>query len=125
MSSSSTNPPSEPVARPSIHVLVVDDSAVVRQALSAILTQEPDIRVTVAQDPIFALQKMATNRPDLILLDLEMPRMDGITFLRKVMKEHPLPVVICSSLAARGTEIAMRALEERSEERRVGKECRL
>ncbi|HJV37756.1 MAG TPA: chemotaxis response regulator protein-glutamate methylesterase [Geothrix sp.] len=95
-----------------IQVLVVDDSAVVRQALTAILGQERDMRVVTAQDPIFALQKMQTLRPDVIVLDLEMPRMDGITFLRRLMKDDPLPVVICSSLAARGAEAAMLALEE-------------
>lgn len=97
---------------PPIQVLVVDDSAVVRQALTAILGQERDMRVVTAQDPIFALQKMQTLRPDVIVLDLEMPRMDGITFLRRLMKDDPLPVVICSSLAARGAEAAMLALEE-------------
>jgi len=98
--------------QPPIQVLVVDDSAVVRQALTAILGQERDMRVVTAQDPIFALQKMQTLRPDVIVLDLEMPRMDGITFLRRLMEEDPLPVVICSSLAARGAETAMLALEE-------------
>jgi two-component system chemotaxis response regulator CheB len=95
-----------------IQVLVVDDSAVVRQALTAILGQEKDMRVVTAADPIFALQKMQTLRPDVIVLDLEMPRMDGITFLRRLMKDDPIPVVICSSLAARGAEAAMLALEE-------------
>jgi len=95
-----------------IQVLVVDDSAVVRQALTAILEQEKDMRVVTAADPIFALQKMQTLRPDVIVLDLEMPRMDGITFLRRLMKDDPIPVVICSSLAARGAEAAMLALEE-------------
>lgn len=95
-----------------IQVLVVDDSAVVRQALTAILEQEKDMRVVTAADPIFALQKMQTLRPDVIVLDLEMPRMDGITFLRRLMKEDPIPVVICSSLATHGAEAAMLALEE-------------
>ena len=95
-----------------IQVLVVDDSAVVRQALTSILGGERDMRVVTAQDPIFALQKMQAARPDVIVLDLEMPRMDGITFLRRLMAEDPLPVVICSSLAARGAEAAMLALEE-------------
>ena len=95
-----------------LSVLVVDDSAVVRQAATAILSQDPGIVVTVAADPYIALDKMGRSRPDVILLDLEMPRMDGLTFLRKIMTEDPIPVVVCSGLAARGTAIAIRALEE-------------
>jgi len=95
-----------------LSVLVVDDSAVVRQAATAILSQDPGMVVTVAADPYIALDKMGRSRPDVILLDLEMPRMDGLTFLRKIMTEDPIPVVVCSSLAARGTAIAIRALEE-------------
>ena len=95
-----------------LSVLVVDDSAVVRQAATAVLSQDPGIVVTVAADPYIALEKMGKSRPDVILLDLEMPRMDGLTFLRKIMAEDPLPVVVCSGLAARGTEMAIRALEE-------------
>ena len=95
-----------------LSVLVVDDSAVVRQAATAILSQDPGIVVTVAADPYIALDKMGRSRPDVILLDLEMPRMDGLTFLLKIMAEDPIPVVVCSGLAARGTEAAMRALED-------------
>jgi two-component system chemotaxis response regulator CheB len=95
-----------------LSVLVVDDSAVVRQAVTAVLSQDPGIVVTVAADPYIALDKMGRARPDVILLDLEMPRMDGLTFLRKIMTEDPIPVVVCSGLAARGTAIAIRALEE-------------
>jgi len=95
-----------------LSVLVVDDSAVVRQAATAILSQDPGIVVTVAADPYIALDKMGRSRPDVILLDLEMPRMDGLTFLRKIMAEDPIPVVVCSGLAARGTDAAIRALEE-------------
>lgn len=95
-----------------LHVLVVDDSAVVRETLSAILSQESDMTVQVASDPLIAIQKMHRQRPDVILLDLEMPRMDGLTFLRKVMAESPIPVVICSSLTQPGSDLAMRALEE-------------
>jgi two-component system chemotaxis response regulator CheB len=95
-----------------LSVLVVDDSAVVRQAATAILSQDPGIVVTVAADPYIALDKMGRSRPDVILLDLEMPRMDGLTFLRKIMADDPIPVVVCSGLAARGTETALRALEE-------------
>lgn len=94
-----------------VNVLIVDDSAVIRQVLGGILTRE-GMHVTVAQDPLFALQKMADGLPDVIVLDLEMPRMDGLTFLRKVMAEHPVPVVVCSSLAERGSAVALQALEE-------------
>lgn len=100
------------MSRRVLSVLVVDDSAVVRQAVTAVLSQDPGIVVTVAADPYIALGKMGRSRPDVILLDLEMPRMDGMTFLRKIMAEDPIPVVVCSGLAARGTETAIRALEE-------------
>ncbi len=95
-----------------IRVLVVDDSAVVRQVLEAVLSQEPDLSVMVAADPLIAQQKMARCRPDVIVLDLEMPRMDGLAFLRKIMATDPIPTVICSGVAGRGTQAALRALEE-------------
>lgn len=95
-----------------LNVLVVDDSAVVRQTLSAILGQEPDFHVSAAADPIIAQGKMARERPDVIVLDLEMPRMDGLTFLRGLMATDPIPVVVCSGLTVAGAEHAMRALEE-------------
>lgn len=96
-----------------LRVLVVDDSAVTREAVSAILSKQRNVRVDTASDPIIALQKMAVVRPDVIVLDLEMPRMDGITFLRRLMTDpEPVPVVICSSLAVNGSEAAVRALEE-------------
>jgi two-component system, chemotaxis family, protein-glutamate methylesterase/glutaminase len=95
-----------------IQVLVVDDSAVVRQVMQAVLSQESDMEVTVAADPIIALHKMKQVRPHVIILDLEMPQMDGLTFLRKVMAEDPIPTLICSSVAGRGTVAAIRALEE-------------
>jgi two-component system, chemotaxis family, protein-glutamate methylesterase/glutaminase len=94
-----------------IRVLVVDDSAVVRQALSRILGRA-GMHVDSASDPILAHEKMRRARPDVIVLDVEMPRMDGLTFLRMVMREHPLPVVICSGLAGAGTDVALAALEE-------------
>jgi two-component system chemotaxis response regulator CheB len=95
----------------SIKVMVVDDSAVVRQALSAILGKEHGIQVIgLAMDPIFAMEKMAKDWPDVILLDVEMPRMDGITFLRKIMAERPTPVIICSSLTAKGAETTLQAM---------------
>jgi two-component system chemotaxis response regulator CheB len=95
-----------------IQVLVVDDSAVVRQVMQAVLSQESDMEVTVAADPLIALHKMKQVRPHVIILDLEMPQMDGLTFLRKVMAEDPIPTLICSSVAGRGTVAAIRALEE-------------
>jgi two-component system, chemotaxis family, protein-glutamate methylesterase/glutaminase len=95
-----------------IQLLVVDDSAVMRQTMIAICRRARGIEVTVAADPLIALSKIAKQRPDVVLLDIEMPRMDGLTFLRKIMAEDPLPVVVCSALAARGTEVSIRALEE-------------
>ena len=94
-----------------VKVLIVDDSAVVRQALAAILAKDRGIRVIgQAMDPIFAMEKMAKEWPDVILLDVEMPRMDGLTFLRKIMAERPTPVIICSSLTAKGAETTVQAL---------------
>ncbi|HMW47107.1 MAG TPA: chemotaxis response regulator protein-glutamate methylesterase [Cellvibrionaceae bacterium] len=94
-----------------IEVLVVDDSAVMRQVLREILNEAPDINVyAAAPDPIFALQKMQGQWPDVIVLDIEMPRMDGLTFLRKIMAERPTPIIICSSLAKKGTELSLQAL---------------
>lgn len=94
-----------------IKVLLVDDSAVVRQVLQAVLDQEPDIHVIgAASDPIFAMEKLTREWPDVIVLDVEMPRMDGITFLKKIMAEHPTPVVICSTLTEKGAETTMQAL---------------
>lgn len=93
-------------------VLVVDDSAVVRQSLKSIIESDPELEVLgTAADPFFAAQKIAETVPDVITLDVEMPRMDGLTFLRKVMSQHPIPVVIISSLTERGTQTGMRALE--------------
>jgi len=92
-------------------VMVVDDSAVVRQVISGALAKERSIEVLASvADPIFAMQRMRANWPDVIVLDLEMPRMDGITFLRKIMSERPTPVVICSSLTVAGAETTMQAL---------------
>ena len=94
-----------------LKVLVVDDSATVRQVLVAVLSEKHGFRVTVAADPLIAIEKMKKSLPDVILLDLEMPRMDGMTFLRKIMGENPLPVVICSGLTGPNTDAAIRALE--------------
>ncbi|MFA7279649.1 MAG: chemotaxis response regulator protein-glutamate methylesterase [Sterolibacterium sp.] len=94
-----------------IRVMIVDDSAVVRQVIRENLDREADIEVIgAAADPLFALERMKNDWPDVITLDVEMPRMDGITFLRKIMSEHPTPVVICSSLAEKGAETTMEAL---------------
>lgn len=94
-----------------IKVLLVDDSAVVRQVLMGILNSQSDIQVTgAASDPLFAMEKLAREWPDVIVLDVEMPRMDGITFLKKIMAEHPVPVVICSSLTEKGAETSLQAL---------------
>ncbi|MFA7316662.1 MAG: chemotaxis response regulator protein-glutamate methylesterase [Sulfuricella sp.] len=95
-----------------IKVLIVDDSAVVRQVVQAILEREPDVEVIgAASDPIFAIERMNKQWPDVIVLDIEMPRMDGITFLKKIMAEYPTPVVICSTLAEKGAATTMQALE--------------
>jgi two-component system chemotaxis response regulator CheB len=94
-----------------VRVMIVDDSATVRQVLSAVLAEAPDIEVmAVASDPLFALDKMQRDWPDVLLLDVEMPRMDGITFLKKIMAMRPTPVVICSTLTEAGTATAMEAL---------------
>lgn len=94
-----------------VRVLIVDDSAVVRQVLTELLSQDAGIEVIgVAADPIFAMEKMRRQWPDVIVLDVEMPRMDGITFLKKLMAERPTPVVICSTLTGRGAETTMQAL---------------
>ncbi len=95
-----------------IKVLVVDDSSLVRQTLSDVLSSDPAIEVmATAIDPLAAAEKIKTQIPDVIVLDIEMPRMDGITFLQKIMTQHPMPVVICSSLVEKGSETALRALD--------------
>lgn len=95
-----------------IRVFIVDDSAVVRQVLTGLLERDPGIRVIgSAADPLFAQQKMAAGWPDVIVLDVEMPRMDGITFLKKLMAERPTPVVICSTLTEQGAETTVAALQ--------------
>ena len=95
-----------------IKVLIVDDSATVRQTLTAVLESDPEIEVVgVASDPFVAARKIAECIPDVITLDVEMPRMDGITFLRKLMSQHPIPVVMCSSLIESGSATLQQALE--------------
>ena len=95
-----------------IRVLIVDDSAVVRQTLREVLSSDPEIEVmATAGDPFVAAERIAEQVPDVITLDIEMPRMDGLTFLKKLMNQHPIPVVICSSLAVEGAQSTFRALE--------------
>lgn len=95
-----------------IKVLIVDDSAVVRQTMADILSSDREIEVmATASDPFVAADKIRQEVPDVITLDVEMPRMDGITFLQKIMSQHPIPVVMCSSLTESGSETAMKALE--------------
>jgi two-component system chemotaxis response regulator CheB len=95
-----------------LHVLVVDDSAVVREAMTAVLTTAADITVATAADPIIARHRIAAARPDVILLDLAMPREDGLSFLRSLMASDPIPVVICSSHSTAGSQVALEALRE-------------
>src|SRR5262249_46710465 len=79
---------------------------------STVLSKDPGLHITVAADPIIAMEKMKRKRPDVILLDLQMPRMDGFTFLRQLMERDPIPVVVCSSAGGHGTHSALRALQE-------------
>jgi two-component system chemotaxis response regulator CheB len=100
------------MSKPRIRVLIVDDSAVVRQTLAEVLSGDPAIEVIgTASDPFVAAERMREQVPDVITLDIEMPRMDGLTFLRKIMSQHPIPVVICSSLAEEGAQTTLKALE--------------
>ena len=95
-----------------VRVLIVDDSASVRQTLTAVLEADPAIEVIgAASDPFMAAKRIQEDLPDVITLDVEMPRMDGITFLRKIMSQHPIPVVMCSSLTEAGSETLIQALE--------------
>jgi len=95
-----------------IKVLIVDDSALVRKVLREWINAESDMEVIgVAADPYVAVEKMKQQRPDVITLDIEMPRMDGLTFLRKLMGQHPIPVIIVSSLTSSGSNSAIKALE--------------
>ena len=95
-----------------VRALIVDDSASVRQILTTILNEDPDIEViATASDPYAAARRLQNELPDVILLDIEMPRMDGITFLRKIMAQHPIPVIICSSLTEEGSGLMFEAFE--------------
>jgi len=95
-----------------IRVLIVDDSFVVRRVLEEGLLRHPDIEVMAAvADPLFAMEKMEVEWPDVVVLDVEMPRMDGLTFLKQIMSTRPTPVVICSSLVQAGAETSVQALQ--------------
>ncbi|MDR3393200.1 MAG: chemotaxis response regulator protein-glutamate methylesterase [Sulfuriferula sp.] len=95
-----------------IKVLIVDDSALIRGVMSEIISDQPDMEVVgVAPDPIVAREMIKATNPDVLTLDVEMPRMDGLDFLEKLMRLRPMPVVMVSSLTERGSEITMRALE--------------
>jgi len=95
-----------------VKVLIVDDSAIVRQVLSKELAKDPEITIVgTAPDPYIARDKIVNLKPDVLTLDIEMPKMDGITFLKKLMRHFPLPVIIVSSLTPKGGELAMEALE--------------
>lgn len=93
------------------NVLIVDDSAVVRQVLSGLIGAAPGLQVLAAcADPLLAMERMKLQWPDVIVLDVEMPRMDGITFLRRIMEQRPTPVVICSTLTEKGAKTTMEAM---------------
>ncbi|PLX68929.1 MAG: chemotaxis response regulator protein-glutamate methylesterase [Denitrovibrio sp.] len=95
-----------------INVMVVDDSAVVRQTLQSILASDPNIgEVVCCGDPFVAAERMKTFTPDVMTLDVEMPKMDGITFLKKIMSQHPIPIVMCSTLTEKNSETAIKALD--------------
>ena len=95
-----------------IKVLIVDDSALVRQMLTEMIGQDPQLEVVgTAQDPLVAREKIKKLKPDVITLDVEMPRMDGVTFLRNLMRLHPLPVVMVSTLTEQGAQVTLEALE--------------
>lgn len=95
-----------------IRVLIVDDSALVRQTISEIISSDPELEVmATAGDPFNAAEKIQIEVPDVITLDIEMPLMDGLTFLKKIMSQHPIPVVICSSLTTAGSDTISKALQ--------------
>ena len=97
---------------PKIRVLTVDDSALMRQVLASLLSKDSDIEVIgSAPDPFIAREKIKALNPDVITLDVEMPKMDGLTFLEKLMRGHPMPVVMVSSLTEAGCQTTLRALE--------------
>src|SRR5215213_6461503 len=96
-----------------IRVLVVDDSAIVRRILSDLIAREPDLEVVgTAPDPFVARNLILELKPDVLTLDIEMPRMDGLTFLKRLMHYHPLPVIIVSSVGQASSEVALEALRQ-------------
>lgn len=98
--------------RDQINILTIDDSALVRMALTEILSGHPDLQlIGSAGDPFEAAKIMQHVKPDVIVLDIEMPKMDGLTFLAKLMSQHPIPVVVLSTLTERSSEIGIKALE--------------
>lgn len=98
--------------KPPIRVLIVDDSAAVRQVLSSILSSEPDIEVmATAANPFSAAEKIRREVPSVMILDIEMPKMDGLTFLRKIMGQRPIPVIICSTLTEQRSDVALEAMD--------------
>lgn len=101
-----------PALKPRIRVLIIDDSSIVRQIMTKVLETDPEIEVMgTASDPFIAAKRIAEETPDVITLDVEMPRMDGITFLRKLMSQCPVPVVMCSSLTESGSQTLLQAME--------------
>jgi two-component system, chemotaxis family, protein-glutamate methylesterase/glutaminase len=94
-----------------LNVLVVDDSAVMRQVMTTVLSREMGIHVDTAAHPLIAMGKMKQRRPDVIVLDIEMPYVDGLTFLQQIMADEPIPVLVCSALAKGGADTVLRALE--------------
>ena len=105
-------PPMDKPAGPAITAVVIDDSAVVCKHLADLLTAAGIEVIATASDPLFAWPKMAARWPDVVVLDVEMPRMDGISFLRKIMVERPTPVVMCSTLTAKGAATTLQAMAE-------------
>ena len=105
-------PPATTLGRPPITAIVVDDSAVVRKHLADLLTAGGIEVIATASDPLFGWPKMAARWPDVVLLDVEMPRMDGISFLRQIMAERPTPVVMCATLTQQGAATTLQALAE-------------
>jgi two-component system, chemotaxis family, protein-glutamate methylesterase/glutaminase len=100
------------MSKQKVRVLIVDDSASVRQIFTTILNEDPDIEVmAAASDPFAAARRLQDELPDVIILDIEMPRMDGITFLRKIMAQRPIPVIICSTLTEQGSDLMFEAFE--------------
>jgi len=112
MSNGPVDTPKASLPHSKIRVLIVDDSAAVRRILSDIIAGEADLEVmATAPDPYVAAERIRQEIPDVILLDIEMPRMDGLTFMRKIMAQRPIPVVICSSLTEESSDVTIKALE--------------